>query len=195
MTIDDDSPTEAETSRPDEPTGKSKRVRAWRWIRRGLSKWRPIVLTALVVAAMGLAASVYYLQYRPEQQTDTAAADSVKKAAEDGAVALLSYTPENLTGDIAKAKSHLTGDFLTYYTQFTEQIAASAATQKQIMSTAAVVRAGVAELKPDSAVVLLFINKQSLSKDNPAPVFTPATVRVSLTKVKESWLIGKFEPL
>ena len=63
------------------------------------------------------------------------------------------------------------------------------------MSTATVVQTGVVELKPDSAVVLLFINKQSLSKDNPAPVFTPATVRVSLTKVKESWLIGKFEPL
>ena len=195
MTVDDDSSTEAENLRPDEPTGKSERARTGRWIRRRLPQWRAMVLAALFVAAIGLAVGVYYFQYRPEQQTDAAAAESAKKAAEDGAVALLSYTPENLTGDIAKAKSHLTGDFLTYYTQFTEQIAAAAATQKHIMSTATVVRAGVAELKPDSAVVLLFINKQSLSMDNPSPVFTPATVRVSLTKVKESWLIGKFEPL
>jgi len=195
VTVDDDSPTEAENLRPDEPTGTSKRTRTRRWIRQVRSRWRAIVLAALVVAAIGLAAGVYYVQYRPEQQTDAAAADSAKKAAEDGAVALLSYTPENLTGDIATAKSYLTGDFLTYYTKFTEQIASAAATQKQITSSASVVRAGVAELKPDSAVVLLFINKQSLSKDNPTPVLTPATVRVSLTKVKDSWLIAKFEPL
>ena len=105
MTIDDDSSTEAENLRPDEPTGKSERARTGRWIRQRLPKWRAIVLAALVVAAIGLAAGVYYFQYRPEQQTDAAAADSAKKAAEDGAVALLSYTPENLTGDIAKAKS------------------------------------------------------------------------------------------
>ena len=195
MTVDEDSHTEAENLRPDEPTRKDKRARTRRWIREGLSKWRAIVLAALVAAAIGFAASIYLIQYRPDQQTDAASADSAKRAAEDGAVALLSYTPEHLTGDIAKAKSYLTGDFLTYYTQFTEQIAAAAATQKQITSTATVVRAGVAELNPDAAVVLLFINKQSSSKDNPSPVMTPATVRVSLMKVKNSWLIEKFEPL
>ena len=62
-------------------------------------------------------------------------------AAKTGTVALLSYSPESLDKDFAAAKSHLTGDFLSYYTQFTQQIVTPAAKQKSVKTAASVVRA------------------------------------------------------
>jgi Mce-associated membrane protein len=44
-------------------------------------------------------------------------------------------------------------------------------------------------------VVLVFVNKQSWSKEKPEPVMTQATVRVTMAKVDGSWLISKFEPI
>ena len=111
------------------------------------------------------------------------------------AVAVLSYSPDTLPRDIANAKSHLTGNFLAYYNKFTDAIMADAAQQRQVKTTAQVAEAAVSDVHPDSAVVLVFVNKVTSSKQQPNPTMTPATVRVTLTKVNRSWLISEFDPL
>ena len=189
MSADEQTATNREDSTPVAPG------RTTRWIRAGRARWRVISIVGLTAAAVGLAAGVYYFQYRPDQQIDAAVAASAKKAAEDGTVAVLSYSPESLTDDIAAAKSHLTGDFLNYYTRFTDQIFAAAAQQQQVSTTARIERAAVSDLHPDSAVVLLFVDKESSSKDQPAPATKPTTVRATMTKVNGSWLIAQFQPL
>ena len=131
----------------------------------------------------------------PDRQTNDAAAKSAIKAASDGTVAILSYAPESLDKDFATAKSKLTGDFLSYYTQFTEQIVTPAAKQKSVKTTASVVRAAVSELNPDSAVVLVFINQTTQSADRPDASFTNSSVRVTLKKVDGAWLISSFDPV
>jgi Mce-associated membrane protein len=165
-----------------------------RWIRRCLARWRSIVATVLVVAPVGVAAGLFFILYRPDQQVGDAAAHRAIQAASDGAAAVLSYAPDNVDRDFAKAKSYLTGDFLAYYTKFTEQIAAMAQ-QKHVTETAKVVRAAVSELHPDSAVVLVFVNQTATSKEKPEPQTTASSARVTLTKVKGSWLISKLDPL
>jgi Mce-associated membrane protein len=165
-----------------------------RWIRRCSARWRSILATALVIAAMGLAAGLFLFQYRPDRQIDDAAAHRAIGAASDGAVAALSYSPDNLDHDFAKAKSYLTGDFLAYYNKFTDLIAPMAQ-QKHITQTAKVVRAAVSELHPNSAVVLVFLNQTATSKEKPQPVISPSSVRVTLTKVSGSWLISNFDPV
>jgi len=169
--------------------------RTRRFIRAGRAGWRVFSIVALTVATAALAVGVYFFVYRPDQQIDAAVSATAKKAAEDGTVAVLSYSPGNLTNDIAKAKSYLTGDFLEYYTHFTDQIFAAAAQQQQVTTTAQIVRAAVAEMHRDSAVVLLFVDKESSSKDSPAPVTKETTVKASMKKVNRSWLIEQFEPL
>ena len=138
---------------------------------------------------------LYFEQYRPDQATNPAAATVALDAAKNGTVALLSYSPETLDKDFAAAKSHLTGDFLSYYTQFTEQIVTPAAKQKSVKTTAAVVRAAVSELHPDSAVVLVFINQNTVSKENPDGSFAASAVKVGLKKINDTWLIGSFDPV
>jgi Mce-associated membrane protein len=155
----------------------------------------PIILVLLLLVSGALATWLYVRQYRPDQQTDTAAAQTAVDAARDGTVALLSYKPDTLNQDFAAAKSHLTGDFLNYYDQFTKQIVTPAAKEKALTTTAQVVGAAASEIHPNSAVVLLFVNQATVSKDRPDPAMASSSVLVSLTKVHGKWLITKFQPV
>lgn len=131
---DDDTATESDTQAP------AARGGALGWAGR---HWAAIVLVVLLVASAGAAGGVYWWLYRPDQQALGLSLFSmnvnnqiqerqkqVTDAARDGTVALLSYAPDTLDKDLANAKSHLTGEFLKYYSQFTDQIVAPAAKQK-----------------------------------------------------------------
>jgi Mce-associated membrane protein len=174
---------------------KSKRPTFGR-ARQGARKhWAAVALTLALVVAAGLASWMFFFVYQPDRATNDAAAESAVKAASDGTVALLSYSPESLDKDFAAAKSKLTGSFLSYYTQFTEQIVTPAAKQKAVKTQAAVVRAAVSEIHPKSAVVLVFINQTTESKDRPDASFINSAVRVTLQKVNDGWLISSFDPV
>lgn len=164
-----------------------------RWMRRCLARWRPILLTILLVGATGFCSGYFYFVYRPDLQTDNAAAHQVIKAASDGAVALLSYSPATLDRDFANARSRLTEDYLAYYQRFADQIVGPSAQRGQVTTSATVVKAAVSELHPSSAVVLVFVKQKTTSKEKPEPVVTSSSIRVALTKVSGSWLIEKFD--
>jgi Mce-associated membrane protein len=151
------------------------------------------VLTILVVATTGFGAGYFYFVYRADMETDRAVAHQVVRAASDGAVALLSYSPETLGRDLANAKSRVTEHYLPYYQQFVDQIVGPSAQRGQITTTATVVKAAVAELQPNSAVVLVFVKQKTASKEKPEPVVTSNSLRVTLKKVNSSWLIEKFD--
>lgn len=179
------------------PRGRatSHRNRLDRWTRRGLARWRPILLTILLVAATGFAAGYYYDVYRADLQTDAASSHQAVKAASDGAVALLSYSPDTLTRDFNNAKSRVTDDYLAYYLQFAERIVGKSAMEGQVTTTATVVKAAASEMHPNSAVVLVFLKLKTTSKDKPDPVVTSNSLKVALTKVNDRWLIDKFDAL
>jgi Mce-associated membrane protein len=164
--------------------------------RHGLrAKVSAVLLSVALIAAAGLAGWLYVNEYRPDQETDPAAAKVALDAATSGTIALLSYSPESLDQDFAAAKSRLTGDFLSYYTQFTEQIVTPAAKEKSVKTTASVVRAAVSEIKPDAAEVLVFINQTTTSKENPDGAFAASAVKVGLKKISDAWLISSFDPV
>jgi Mce-associated membrane protein len=186
----EDQDAAADEKRPDKRDGIVRRS-----ARVVVGRLGAIVLAVGLLASAGVAAWVYFERYRPDQQTNDAAATVALDAAKTGTVALLSYSPESLDKDFANAKSHLTGDFLSYYTNFTEQIVTPAAKQKSVKTSAAVVRAGVSELSPDSAVVLVFINQTTTSKENPDGAFAASAVKVGLKKINDAWLISAFDPV
>jgi Mce-associated membrane protein len=41
----------------------------------------------------------------------------------------------------------------------------------------------------------VFLNQNTTSRDNPAPVQTASSVKVGLTKVDGSWRISSFDPV
>ena len=108
---------------------------------------------------------------------------------------MLSYSSDTLDQDFANAKSHLGGDFLSYYDNFAQTIVAPAAKQKSLKTTARVVTAAVSELHRNSAVVLVFVNQTTTSKENPEPALAASSVLVDMTRLDGKWLITKFIPV
>lgn len=159
------------------------------------SRVRVLVLAVTLAASLGLLGCLAHYDYFPDQDTDTAAAKAAVSAAVDGTIAVLSYSPDTLDHDFSTAKSHLTGDFLSYYDQFTQQIVAPAAKQKSVKTTAVVLRAALSEFHPDSAIALVFVNQTTQSKDRPEPSLTSSSVSVTLTKANGKWLISSFNPV
>ncbi len=153
------------------------------------------VLVVLLLVSGGAATWLYFKQYRPDQQTDASVARTVARSASDGTVALLSYSADSLDKDFAAARSHLTGDFLSYYDQFSQQTVAPMAKQKSMKTTAKVTGAAVSELHPDSAVVLIFVDQVTTTKDSPQPSVAVSSVLVRMGRVGGNWLITKFSPV
>lgn len=162
----------------------------------GVRRWIvPAAAALVVIFAASAAGWLYFFQYRADEQTDAAATRVALDAARDGTVALLSYAPETLDADFTTAKSRLTGDFLNYYTDFTEKVVAPAAKQKSVKTEATVTQAAMSELTPDSAVALLFVNQATTSTENPDGAFASSSIKVGLTKVDGTWLISSFDPV
>jgi Mce-associated membrane protein len=182
------------TEKQDSPTPTKRPRRDPSLMLRNV-KLVPLILIVLLLVSGAAATWMYFKQYKPDQQTNPDVARAVVNAASDGTVALLSYSPESLDKDFAAAKSHLAGDFLSYYNQFTQEIVAPAAKQKALKTTAHVVGAAVSELHSDSAVVLVFVDQTTTSKDKPDPSMAASNVLVSLTRVNSNWLITKFDPI
>jgi Mce-associated membrane protein len=50
-------------------------------------------------------------------------------------------------------------------------------------------------MHPASAVVFVFINQTTTSKDNPVGTFGASAVKVGMKKIDSTWLIASFDPL
>ncbi|MCV7228965.1 twin-arginine translocation pathway signal [Mycolicibacterium komossense] len=181
-------PAEATDGDLTEPAEPKQSGRLW-------SRISVAVLALLLVVSIGLSTWLYFFQYRVDQQTGPAAQSVALQAAKDGTIALLSYAPETLDKDLDAAKTHLTGDFLSYYTNFTDQVVRAAAKQKSVKTTATIPRGAVSEMQPGSAKVLLFVNQITMSADRQEPSATSSSVLVTMTKVDNSWLISSFDPV
>lgn len=159
------------------------------------SKAFSVTLVVLLIATGGLATWLYFKQFRPDQQTDPGVARAVAGTASDGTAALLSYSSDTLDQDFATARSYLGGDFLSYYNDFTKQVVTPAAKQKSLKTTARVTGAAVTELRPYSAVVLVFVDQTTKIKDNPQPSLALSSALVRMSRINGKWLITKFTPV
>jgi len=153
------------------------------------------VAGALLLASLVAAGSVYWFLYRPDRLTDEAAQEQVLEAARVGTEAVLSYSSASLDENLATAKSHLTGNFLEHYSQFTDTVVRPAVTQKGVKTVASVARAAISQMRPGKAEVLVFVNQVTTSKDRPAPALATSSVMMTLVKSQGSWLISEFNPV
>ncbi|ORV49439.1 hypothetical protein AWC02_07295 [Mycolicibacter engbaekii] len=157
---------------------------------------RKALFLGLILAVAALLATVLYVTvYRPVQQSGDAAGDAAVRAASSATVALLSYAPETLDQDIERSRTLMSGDFLTYYSKFTTDVVAPAVRTKGIKATAQVVNAGLMEIRPNEAKVLVFLNQETVSRERPEPALTASSVVVSLAKVDARWLISALDPV
>jgi Mce-associated membrane protein len=174
---------------------------------RGLLKWLLIAAVVVIVAA---AAGIggYLLRQTPTTSQpssttqpvppvadQTAQREAVIDAAEAAASKILSYNFATIEQDTDAAAKLLTGQFLTYYTQFVQQVVIPAAKEKQVTTTATVVRAAVESLTSDQAFVLVVVNQSSTSAAGPLPKIPDSSVNMGMAKVNGTWLVDSFDPV
>ena len=163
--------------------------------KKGFSFARAVAFGVLPIVALLLAAAAGYLRWEDSSRRDAAtAANESVQAAKDSTVALLSYKPETVDKDLGAARDRLTGSFLDAYTQLINNVVIPGAKEKKISALAAVPAAASVSAKPDHAVVLLFVD-QTVVVGADAPTNTASSVRVTLDKVKDRWLISGFDPI
>ena len=154
-----------------------------------------VAFGVLPIVALLLAAAAGYLRWEDSSRrdADTARTESVQ-AAKDSTVALLSYKPDTVEKDLGGARDRLTGSFLDAYTQLINTVVIPGAKEKQISAVASVPAAASVSAEPDHAVVLLFVNQTVVVGTDP-PTNTASSVRVTLDKVDDRWLISGFDPI
>ena len=115
-------------------------------------------------------------------------------AAKDSTIKMLSYKPDTVDQQLNSARDLLTGEFRDSYTSLINDVVIPGAKQKQISAVASVPAAASVSADPKHAVVLVFVNQTVVVGQDP-PSDTASSVRVTLEKVDDRWLISEFEPV
>lgn len=150
------------------------------------------VLPALALL-LALATAFVKWQATSAAEADTARIESVA-AARDATISMLSYRPDTVERQLAAAQNLLTGTFRDSYTSLTDQVVIPGAKQKQITAVATVPAASSVSADSDHAVALVFVN-QTVTIGNGAPSDTASTVKVTMVRVGNRWLISDFRPI
>jgi Mce-associated membrane protein len=176
---DDDSTESAEAEKP----------------KRSIQWARVFAFGLLPTLALLLALGAGYLKWMDNSVRDNdRARDQSVQAAKDSTIALLSYKPDTVEQQLGAARDLLTGDFRDSYTSLTNDVVIPGAKQKQISAVATVPAVASVSANPHHAVALVFVN-QTVIVGQDAPTDTASSVRVTLDKVGDRWLIAKFDPV
>jgi Mce-associated membrane protein len=127
------------------------------------------------------------------RDSEVARIESVQ-AAKDSAVKMLSYNPDTVEQQLNDARSLMTGEFRDQYTSLINDVVIPGAKEKRISAVASVPAAASVSADPNHAVVLVFVN-QTVVVGQDAPTDTASSVRVTLEKIGDHWLIAKFDPV
>src|SRR5208283_1982459 len=122
------------------------------------------------------------------RSSGAAAIESVA-AAKESTVALLSYQPDSVEKDLGAARDRLTSNFKDAYTQLVHDVVIPGAKKQHISAIATVPAAASVSATPNHAVALVFVN-QTVVVGTDAPTDTASTVRVTMDKIGNRWLIS-----
>jgi Mce-associated membrane protein len=168
---------------------------------RGDASRRRIIWTRIIGygvlpgVALLLTLGAGYLKWADTSARDAQVAgrESVR-AATEGTIAMLSYKPDTVEQDLGTAEDRMTGKFHDDYKSLINDVVAPGSKQKQISALATVPAAASVSATENHAVVLVFVN-QTVIIGKDAPTATASTVRVTLDRVGNRWLISGFDPV
>lgn len=185
--LEDESADDAGTEDPRdvEPRPRKRRI-GWS---------RLLVFGVLPVSALLIAVAAGFLKWQDASNrwSEAAEIESVV-AAKDSSVAILSYQPDTVEKDLGAARDRLTGKFKDSYTQLVHDVVIPGAKKDHISAVATVPAAASVSANPNHAVALVYVD-QTVIVGNDAPTDTASTVRVTMDKVGNRWLISSFDPV
>lgn len=155
-----------------------------------------IVFGAL--AAAGLIASIVLgvsgYQLWQQDKTEQARTDAMSTASRTVS-AMFTYEPATVDTELPRAADNLTESFRAEYLKLIEQAIAPGAKEKQLTVKATTQAEAVVSADAEKAVILLYLNQLTTSKDAPEGTTSGSRVRVSLDKADNRWLVSQVTPV
>ena len=187
--------TDVEADEAEDTVAASEVGASARTPRRRVDSQRIVAFGVLPAMTLGLAvgAGLLLWKYVAQDAADTARAESVA-AARDATVAILSYRADTVEADLTAARERITGAFLDSFTDLVDRTVIPSARAKGISTEASVPAAASVSAEADHAVVLVFVD-QTVTMEGSAPSSTASSLRVTLDKVGERWLVSGFDPV
>ena len=163
--------------------------------RRKLEWPKLIAFYVLPAVALGLAVLAGFLKWTEAsgQASDAAASESVA-VARDVTTAILSYKAATADTELHAVRGRLTGSFLEAYTTLIEDVVIPGAKEKKISALAQVPAVASVSANPNRAVALVFVN-QTVTIGNGPPTSSASSVRVTMDKIGDRWLVSGFDPV
>lgn len=163
--------------------------------RRRISLPRLFAFVVLPCLVLLLAAGGGYLKWQSaSMRASQSSGIESAAAAKDATVAMLSYQPDTVEKDLGAARDRLTGTFRDSYTQLTHDVVIPGAKQRHISAVATVPAVASVSASANHAVALVFVN-QTVVVGNDPPTATASSIRVTLDKIGDRWLIIGFDPV
>jgi len=150
------------------------------------------VLPALIIL-LGAGAGFLRWQDSSHRAVDAARVESMA-AARDATVVILSYKADSVEQDLHSARGRLTGSFLDSFTDLVNKVVIPGAREKKISAAAKVAAAASVSATAKNAVVLAFVD-QTVTIGDGAPSGSASSVRVTLDKIDDHWLVSGFDPV
>lgn len=163
--------------------------------RGGFSYAKLVAFGILPALALILGAAAGFLKWQDNSvRAAEKAADESIQVAKDSTVKMLSYKPDTVEQDLGAARDLLTGAFQDSYTQLTHDVVIPGSKEKQISAVASVPAVASISATSNHAEALVFVN-QTVIVGNGGPTATASSVKVTLDKVGDRWLISGFDPV
>lgn len=151
------------------------------------------VVLPIIAMAAALAVGVTKWQANSQQHAETAAIETVQIATE-ATVDMLSYESDTVEEDLSAVHDRLTDSFREEYRTLTDDVVIPGAREQQISTVATVPAAASMSADSDRAEVLVFVN-QTVTIGSDPPTYTTSSVKVSLDRYDQRWLVSAFEPI
>lgn len=151
-------------------------------------------ITAVVVVVAAVVAGINGYRYWDDKRSEQSRADAVA-AATRTVSAMFSYDFQTVDTELPKTADNLAPDFRSDYLELIEKAIAPGAKEKQLSVQATSQAGGVVSADRAHAVVLLFLNQVTTSKEKPEGTTTGSRVRVTLDKSDDRWLVASVTPI
>lgn len=180
----------------DSEHGAANTIKRRRWLRGPGRRWRRMAAFGLLPGlALTLASGAGYLKWQYDSARGAAAAQTQSVAtATESTIALLSYRPDTAEKELTAARDRLIGTFRDSYSALIHDVVIPGAQQKQISAVATVPAAASVSATTNHAVVLVFVDQTIIVGAEP-PTSSASSVKVTLDKIGDRWLISDFTPV
>lgn len=153
-----------------------------------------LLVWSIVFAVLASGAGALWWQDHRHDQVEIAREAAVE-AARESLGEILSYESASVQQDLLAAQQRLTGDFKADFGALVREVVAPASKRDDISTSAEVVDAAVVSATSDVVVVLAYVNQTTKSKALAKPRLDNSRLRVSLTRVGDSWLVSDLKPV